>query len=290
MNELASPSVAGKILQEHNFRCRKSMGQNFLVDGNIVDKIIASARLEKDDIVVEIGAGLGVITKAAALKSEMVVAIELDKNLLLILKETLQESGNVRIVAGNALDFDFDELVQTYTGHSGSYKIIANLPYHITTPLIMHLVRGKYNISYFVLMVQAEVAERIAALPGGKDYGALSVAVQYYTKVEYLFRVPGSVFIPRPEVDSAVIRLTKREKPAVEVPDEDLFFKIVRGSFGQRRKKLLNAIGSEFSYIPRDKLRNILLAAGVDPGRRGETLRPGEFAEITRQIYSTKRV
>lgn len=285
MTDPAAPSAVRKLMEKYNFRCRKSMGQNFLVDANIVNKIISSAMLDKTDTVVEIGPGLGVITRAAALEAGNVVSLELDRDLLPILEDTLQGLDNVYIVAGDAMEADLDGAVSSRTGHSGTYKLIANLPYYITTPLIMRLLKGQFKISLYIIMVQQEVAERMAALPGGKEYGALSVAVQYYTEARYLFRVPRTVFIPRPEVDSAVVRLVRRSKPAVEVPDESLFFKIVRGSFGQRRKTILNALGAAFSNIPREKLKELLLAAGIDPGRRGETLGLTEFAEITREIY-----
>ncbi|MFZ5632192.1 MAG: 16S rRNA (adenine(1518)-N(6)/adenine(1519)-N(6))-dimethyltransferase RsmA [Bacillota bacterium] len=287
MSYLTSPSAVRKLLESYNFRCRKSMGQNFLVDANIVNKIISSALLDEDDTVVEIGPGLGVITRAAAMKAKGVVALELDRGLLPILEDTLKDLSNVSIVAGDAMEADLDAVVSSArAGYSGPYKLIANLPYYITTPLIMRLLTGGFNISLCVIMVQQEVAERIAALPGGKEYGALSVAVQYYTEARCLFRVPATVFYPRPEVDSAVVRLLRRPKPAVGVPDEDLFFKVVRGSFGQRRKTLLNALGKVFNNIPREKLGKLLQAAGIDPGRRGETLSLTEFARITREIYN----
>lgn len=284
MTDPAAPSAVRKLMERYNFRCRKSMGQNFLVDANIVNKIISSAMLDKTDTVVEIGPGLGVITRAAAARAGRVVSLELDRNLLPILEDTLQGLDNVHVVVGDAMEADLDGAVFSRTGYSGPYKLIANLPYYITTPLIMRLLKSDFKISLYVIMVQQEVAERMAALPGGKEYGALSVAVQYYTEARYLFRVPGTVFIPRPEVDSAVVRLVRRDKPAVEVPDEELFFKIVRRSFGQRRKTVLNALGTAFENISREKMKELLLSAGIDPGRRGETLGLPEFASIAREI------
>lgn len=286
MTDLAAPSAVRKLMERHGFHCRKSMGQNFLADANIVDKIISSAMLDKSDTVVEIGPGLGVITRAAAGRAGSVVSFELDRNLLPILKETLQGLDNVHVVAGDAMEVDIDKAVISCTGHKGPYKLIANLPYYITTPLIMHLIKSRFNISLFVIMVQQEVAERMAAPPGGKDYGALSVAVQFYTEVALLFRVPRTVFMPRPEVDSAVVRLAMRSKPAVDVPDEELFFRIVRGAFGQRRKTLLNALSSALDCLTRDNIKKILEGAGIDPGRRGETLSLAEFAQVTRQVHA----
>lgn len=286
MTDLFAPSAVRRLMERHGFRCRKSMGQNFLADANIVDKIISSAILDKSDTVVEIGPGLGVITRAAAGRAGSVVSFELDRNLLPILKETLQGLDNVHVVAGDAMEVDIDKAVISRTGNNGPYKLIANLPYYITTPLIMHLIKRRFNISLFVIMVQQEVAERMAAPPGGKEYGALSVAVQFYTEVALLFRVPRTVFMPRPEVDSAVVRLAARSKPAVDVPDEDLFFRIVRGAFGQRRKTLLNALSSALDCFTRDNIKKLLEDSGIDPGRRGETLSLTEFAEITRQVYA----
>jgi len=288
MIDLTAPSAVNNLMKKHNFRCRKSMGQNFLADANIVNKIVSSASVEKDDVVVEIGPGLGVITQAAAVMAKSVIALELDRSLPPILEETLQGLDNVYVVTGDAMETNFDDMVKGIAGHGGQYKIIANLPYYITTPLIMRLIKSRFNMSLCVVMVQQEVAERMAALPGGKDYGALSVAVQYHTEVQYLFKVPRTVFIPRPEVDSAVVMLTTRPFPPVETPDEELFFKIVRGSFGQRRKTLLNSLGAAFSDIPREKLKGLLQNAGIDPLRRGETLNLEEFAGIAREIHYSK--
>ncbi len=285
MIDPAAPSAVMELMERHGFRCRRSKGQNFLVDANIVNKIISAADLDKSDTVVEIGPGMGVITRAAALRAGKVVALELDGALLPVLEETLKGLDNVRVVIGDAVEADLDSAVLGLAGHAGRYKLIANLPYYITTPLIMRLLKSRFNISLYVVMVQQEVAERMAALPGGRDYGALSVAVQYYTRVRYLFRVPRTVFIPRPEVDSAVVLLARRDGPAVKVPDEELFFKVVRGAFGQRRKTLLNALGAVFEGMGREKLKNMLLNAGIDPGRRGETLGLDEFARITGEIY-----
>jgi len=288
MIDLTAPSAVNNLMKKHNFRCRKSMGQNFLADANIVNKIVSSASVEKDDVVVEIGPGLGVITQAAAVMAKSVIALELDRSLPPILEETLQGLDNVYVVTGDAMETNFDDMVKGIAGHGGQYKIIANLPYYITTPLIMRLIKSRFNMSLCVVMVQQEVAERMAALPGGKDYGALSVAVQYHTEVQYLFKVPRTVFIPRPEVDSAVVMLTTRPSPPVETPDEELFFKIVRGSFGQRRKTLLNSLGAAFSDIPWEKLKGLLQNAGIDPLRRGETLNLEEFAGIAREIHYSK--
>ncbi|NTW05535.1 MAG: 16S rRNA (adenine(1518)-N(6)/adenine(1519)-N(6))-dimethyltransferase RsmA [Peptococcaceae bacterium] len=288
MADLTAPSDVRKIMEKNDFRIKKRLGQNFLVDANIVDKIINSADLNNQDMVVEIGPGMGVITKAAARRACKVIALEIDESLELILDETLADLKNTEIIYADAMNINIDKLVAERVRGSGSYKIIANLPYYITSPLIMHILENKFNFSIMVIMIQQEVAQRISALPGTKEYGALSVAVQYYTEVKYLFKVPGTVFIPRPEVESAVIRLKKRDTPPVEVPDEGLFFKVVKGAFGQRRKTLLNALGSAFG-LPKDDLKEILLVAGIEDSRRGETLSLLEFAKVTQGIYEHKK-
>ncbi len=287
MVDLASPSGAKSLIDKHGFRIKKGLGQNFLVDSNIVEKILSSAGLDCRDTVVEIGPGLGVITKAAAARAGKVLALEIDKKLAPLLEESLQGFKNAQVIYCDAMDSDIDRIVWQYAGSKGEYKIIANLPYYITTPLIMHLLESGFNFSLMIIMVQLEVAQRIAALPGSKEYGALSVAVQYYTEAKFLFKVPKTVFMPRPEVDSAVIRLVKRDKPAVEVPDEALFFKIIKGAFGQRRKTVLNALAAAFD-LSRDDMKKILDLAGIEPSRRGETLSLDEFANIARKMHSNK--
>lgn len=282
--DLTAPSLVKNLMERYKFRCRKSLGQNFLVDANIVNKIVDAACVTENDTVLEIGPGLGVLTRAAAQKAAKVLAVEVDRGLVPILGDTLADLKNVQLVQGDALSIDFNRLLQQNGGAAGApgeFKILANLPYYITTPLIMHILKSKFNFSLMVIMIQQEVAARLKAAPGGKDYGSLTVAVRYHTEVEYLFKVPRTVFIPRPEVDSAVVRLTRRAKPAVEVPDPDLLFRVVRGAFGQRRKTLLNALGSAFTDISRGSLEEILTSAGINPGRRGETLSLEEFASVS---------
>jgi 16S rRNA (adenine1518-N6/adenine1519-N6)-dimethyltransferase len=292
MSDIAMPSQVKALMAKHHLRCRKSLGQNFLVDGNIVNKIVGSVGLAGDDTVVEIGPGLGVLTRVAAEAAGKVMAVEIDRNLVSVLGETLSGLDNVEVVNRNALEVDFDRLVygdRAGAGANKPYLILANLPYYITTPLILHILNGGFNYKLMVIMIQQEVARRLDASPGGKDYGALTVAVGYHARVEYLFRVPPTVFIPRPEVDSAVVRLSRREKPAVDVMDEKLFFKVVRGAFGQRRKTILNALGSAFQSPGREALAGILNDSGIDPGRRGETLSLEEFAGVTNRLYPVVR-
>ncbi|WP_258361034.1 16S rRNA (adenine(1518)-N(6)/adenine(1519)-N(6))-dimethyltransferase RsmA [Moorella sulfitireducens (nom. illeg.)] len=284
MNSVATPGKTLALIREKGLVPRKSRGQNFLVDSNIVRKIAVAAGLGPDDIVIEIGPGLGALTQELLKQAGMVIAVEIDGDLISALEENLKDKDNLRLVAGDALKINFDELVARYKGEEGgrlpTYKLVANLPYYITTPLLMHLLTGKFNITESVLMVQAEVGYRMLALPGSKDYGALSVAVQYYTEPAIIFKVPRTVFYPRPEVDSLVVKLTRRTDPPVQVEDEEFFFRVVRAAFNQRRKTLVNALGS--LGLDRPQLLNAVMAAGIDPRRRGETLSIEDFAVLSK--------
>lgn len=290
MSDLTSPSEIRTIMRRYNFRTRKSLGQNFLADGNIVKKIASAAQIASGDLVVEIGPGLGTLTRELAAGAQRVVCVEVDEALLPILRETLDDLDNVSLIHGDAMKVDFDRIAASASeglwGHGAKkYKLAANLPYYITTPLLMRLLTENFNLDLLVIMIQLEVAARLTASPGSKDYGALSVAVQYYTVPELVFRVPASVFIPRPEVDSAVVRLTRRDKPAVAIPDEKLFFKLVKGAFGQRRKTLLNALSGAGLGLNKSVWEEVLRDAGIDPVRRGETLSLEEFAALTRTCW-----
>jgi len=287
--QTTSPSAIRSIMQRHGISCRKSLGQNFLTDKNIIEKIIAAAELKDTDLVVEIGPGLGALTAQIALAAEKVIAVEVDRGLIAALAEVLEELQNVEIVQDDALKTDFDLLIGERTGGlygkgAKKYKLMANLPYYITSPIIMHLLMARFNISMMVIMIQAEVAERLAASPGSKAYGALSLAVQYFTEPEILFRVPRTVFYPKPGVDSAVVRLSVRSEPAVTVRDETAFFKTVRAAFGKRRKTLLNALTGSIIGIDRETCLRALKNSGIDPVRRGETLSLAEFATLTESI------
>jgi len=284
--EISSPAAARAIMQRYGIAARKSLGQNFLIDRNIIKKIVAAAEMTPDDLVVEIGPGLGALTVQAARGAGRVLAVELDRGLIPALAEILAGVENVEVIQGDALEVDFDGLVAGRTGGAfgrggKKYKLLANLPYYITTPILMRLLLERFNIALMIIMVQQEVAARMAAAPGGKDYGALSVAVQYFAEPEALFRVPGTVFSPPPGVDSAVIRLLARPVPAVAVRDEETFFKVVRAAFGRRRKTLLNSLAGSGLGPGKETWRRILAGAGIDPGRRGETLTLAEFASIT---------
>ncbi|OPZ74977.1 MAG: Ribosomal RNA small subunit methyltransferase A [Firmicutes bacterium ADurb.Bin456] len=284
--EINSPSAVKAIMSQYGLACRKSLGQNFLVDQNITNKIIGAAGLKELDLVVEIGPGLGALTLPAARRAAKVLAVEVDRGLLPVLAEVLEGPGNIEVIGADALEVDYDELVEKKTGGAygkgtGSYKLLSNIPYAITSPLLIHLLTGHFNFSLMVIMVQLEVAARLVADPGTPDYGALSVIVQYYTKPEKLFRVPRTVFYPLPGVDSSVLRLVLRHRPAVDVRSEEDFFKVVRAAFGQRRKTLLNSLAGSGLALTKEAWQVILGQAGVDPRRRGETLSLQEFAAIT---------
>lgn len=295
MPELTSSQNIKEILSRFNFQFHKELGQNFLLDGNIIRKIINSANLSDDDVVVEIGPGAGTLTSVLARYVRKVIAVELDLRLLPILKETLGEIDNVDLVFEDALKVDYDKLINhkckdlpIYSQRP--YKVVSNLPYSITTPILMYLLRKKFNFSSLILMVQREVSSRLISVPGSKDYGPLSVVVQYYTVPEVQFMVPRTVFYPRPDVESAVVLLAKREAPLVKVPEEDLFFSLVRGAFGQRRKTILNALsgGHLIPELNRQQWKEIIQFAGIDPCRRGETLKLKEFSDICWRCWEYK--
>lgn len=280
MKKLYSPAVIKEVMAKHNISFHKSLGQNFLIDGNMVRAIADAADLSPSDLVVEIGPGIGTLTQELAERAGRVAAVELDRGLLPVLAETLQAYPNVQVVSGDALQVDFNDLVLSSGWIGTEFKIVGNLPYYITTPLIMHVLEQGFNFSVFVLMVQKEVAQRIVAAPGTKNYGVLSLAVQYYTVPELALKVPRTVFMPRPEVDSAVLKLVRRRVPAVQVVDEVMLFKIIRAAFGQRRKTLLNALTNACLGSSKEELSTVCAAVGIDPGRRGETLSMEEFGAL----------
>ena len=285
MRPLTSPKVIKDIIGKYNFRFSKSLGQNFLIDGNIVEKIVDGAGIIQDDGVLEIGPGIGTLTQELIDRARRVVAVEIDKNLLPVLEETLGSPSNLSIVHGDILKTDIAGLVDEFF-EGKDFKVVANLPYYITTPIIMRFLEEQLPFTSLTVMVQKEVAQRMAAEPGEKEYGALSVAVQYYTNPRMVCKVPASVFMPKPKVDSMVINLERRDSPPAEVDDRDIFFKVVRTAFAKRRKTLLNNLTSgELGEWSREKILEALEAAGVDPQRRGETLSIQEFAGIANNIH-----
>ena len=251
----------------------KKLGQNFLIDARIVQGIVEAAEIEPGDRVLEIGPGIGTLTQGLAEAGADVTAVELDKKLPAVLKETLKAYDNVRIVPGDILKVNIPEIMG-----EAPFKVAANLPYYITTPILMTLLERRLPITHMVTMVQKEVAERMTAKPGSRIYGALSVAVQYYTEPEIVLDVPPRSFVPAPEVMSVVVSCRVRKEPAVAVQDEKLFFRVVKAAFGQRRKTLMNALkGGGFS---KEAVRDALEQSGIDPTRRGETLTLEEFGRL----------
>ena len=271
---IASPQVTQHILNRFKLRADKKLGQNFLIDENVVRQIVAAAELSEADTVLEVGPGIGTLTQGLAESKARVVAVELDTRLLPVLATTLNGYDNVRVVHGDILKVNIMEEVG-----APSFKVCANLPYYITTPIIFALLEKRLPMERLVAMVQKEVAERMAAQPGGKEYGALSVAIQYYTEPKIAFIVPPTSFIPAPAVDSAVIVCKRREKPPVEVCDEGLFFRVVKAAFSLRRKMLSNSLKN--MGIKSEQVAKWLELAGVDGMRRAETLSLEDFAKLT---------
>lgn len=271
---IASPQVTNHILHRFKLRADKKLGQNFLIDEDVVRRIVEAAELSADDTVLEVGPGIGTLTQGLAESGAEVVAVELDKRLLPVLATTLDGYDNVRVVNGDILQVD---IMQTVA--ASVFKVCANLPYYITTPIIFALLEKRLPMERLVAMVQKEVAERMAAKPGGREYGALSVAIQYYTEPEIAFTVPPSSFIPAPAVDSAVIVCKRREKPPVEVCDEALFFRVVKAAFSLRRKMISNSLKN--MGITSEQCTKWLQLAGIDGKRRAETLSLQDFAALT---------
>ncbi|QOS98509.1 16S rRNA (adenine(1518)-N(6)/adenine(1519)-N(6))-dimethyltransferase RsmA [Brevibacterium sp. JNUCC-42] len=284
--DIATPTRTREVIEKYGFSLKKSLGQNFLTDINILHNIIDAAELSKDKAVIEIGPGIGALTEQLCRAAGKVMAIEIDQRLLPILEETLSPYDNITVVHGDVLKLDVVALIEQHLSGCTGVSVVANLPYYVTTPILMGLLESGIQLDHIVVMIQKEVAERIAAKPGTKDYGSLSVAAQFYAETSVEMIVPASVFIPRPNVDSAVIKLAIRKQPIVEVADEELFFRIVRASFAQRRKTLLNNLVS--NYFGKEKKEQALQAleeANILPSRRGETLSIQEFATLANTIH-----
>lgn len=274
-----------EILQKHHFNFQKKFGQNFLIDGNILEKIVDAAQITEDDCVLEIGPGIGTMTQYLAERAKSVIAVEIDKNLIPVLQETLSPYDNVKVIHDDILKVDIDRIVQEENGGK-PIKVAANLPYYITTPIIMALFENHIALRSITIMVQKEVADRMQAMPGTKDYGALSLAVRYYAKPEIIMKVPASCFMPRPNVDSAVIRLTRYEKPLVEAVDENWLFAVIRASFNQRRKTLLNGLSNAGNLgISKEKIAEAIAQMGLSPKVRGETLTLEQFIELSNYLF-----
>ena len=282
VKHLGNPTNTIEILDKYGFSFQKKYGQNFLIDENVVRKIVREAGVTKDDFVLEIGPGIGTMTQILCEEAREVVAVEIDKKLIPILEnDTLSYYNNVTVINEDVLKLDIVKLAAEHN-NSEPIKVVANLPYYITTPIVMGLFESKVPLDSITIMVQKEVADRMQVGPGTKDYGALSLAVQYYAKPQVVLTVPASCFMPRPNVDSAVIRLTRYEEPPVQVKDEKMLFKIIRASFNQRRKTLQNGLNnsSELNFT-KDQIAAAIAEAGFSPSVRGEALTLEQFAKLT---------
>ena len=278
---LSSSKITGEIIKKYDFKMTKSLGQNFLINENILDNIIESANINNNDVVLEIGTGIGTLTQRLCEKAKKVIAVEIDKNLIPILNETLSDYNNITIINKDILKTDINEELKNLSIHQ-KIKVVANLPYYITTPIIMKVLEDKVDVDCMVLMLQKEVADRMNAIPSTKDYGSLSIAVQYYCDTSIVCKVPKSSFIPEPNVDSLVLKLVVNEKRKVDIEDEDLFFKIVRGSFSKRRKTILNSLSNYEDLGDKEKIQKLLEISEIDSKRRGETLSIYEFANLAK--------
>ncbi|MBF0700253.1 16S rRNA (adenine(1518)-N(6)/adenine(1519)-N(6))-dimethyltransferase RsmA [Streptococcus danieliae] len=287
---IADYSVTRAVLERHGFTFKKSFGQNFLTDTNILQKIVDSAELSREVNVIEIGPGIGALTEFLAEQAAEVMAFEIDERLIPILGETLSAFDNVQVVQADILKVNLAEQISRFRNPDLPIKVVANLPYYITTPILMHLLESGIPFAEFIVMMQKEVADRISAQPGTKDYGSLSVAVQYYMEAKVAFIVPRTVFVPAPNVDSAILKMTRLPQPAVEVADEDFYFKLVKASFHHRRKTLWNNLQAYFGKDPetKDWLTRSLEVAGIAPSVRGETLGLAEFASLARALEAEK--
>ena len=281
MNQkLSDPKKTIEVIQKYQFAFQKRFGHNFLIDAHVLEKIVSAAGITKDDCVLEIGPGIGTMTQYLAESAGQVIAVEIDTNLLPILTDTLKDYSNVKVINQDILKVDINELVKEYN-NGRPIKVVANLPYYITTPIIMGLFESNVPIDNITVMVQKEVADRMQVGPGSKDYGALSLAVQYYASPYIVANVPPNCFIPRPNVGSAVIRLTRYQEPPVQVKDPKLMFKLIRASFNQRRKTLQNGLNNspEVSFS-KEEITKAIESLGVSPSVRGEALSLEQFAQL----------
>ena len=285
---LGNPQNTIEVLQKYNFSFQKKFGQNFLIDTHVLDKIIQSANITEDDMVLEIGPGIGTMTQYLAQAAGKVIAVEIDKNLIPILEDTLSGYDNVRVINEDVLKLDLKKIADE-ENNGKPVKVVANLPYYITTPIIMGLFESHVPVDSITVMVQKEVADRMQTGPGSKDYGALSLAVQYYAKPEIVANVPPNCFMPRPKVGSAVIRLTRHQNPPVTAKDEKLMFRIIRASFNQRRKTLANGLknSQELNYT-KEQVESAITECGLPLNIRGEALTLEQFAKLSDIFHDMK--
>ncbi|SDI81853.1 16S rRNA (adenine(1518)-N(6)/adenine(1519)-N(6))-dimethyltransferase RsmA [Streptococcus equinus] len=279
---IADYSVTRAVLERHGFTFKKSFGQNFLTDTNILQKIVDTAEIDKNVNVIEIGPGIGALTEFLVENAAEVMAFEIDDRLIPILADTLRDFDNVKVINEDILKSDLQSRIKEFANPDLPIKVVANLPYYITTPILMHLIESKIPFAEFVVMMQKEVADRISAEPNTKAYGSLSIAVQYYMTAKVAFIVPRTVFVPAPNVDSAILKMTRREEPLVKVKDEDFFFRVAKISFVHRRKTLWNNLTSHFGKAEetKAKLEKALEIAEIKPSIRGEALSIADFAKL----------
>jgi 16S rRNA (adenine1518-N6/adenine1519-N6)-dimethyltransferase len=284
--DIATPIRTQEILKKYGFSFKKSLGQNFLIDPNVLRNIVSHANLTKESAAIEIGPGIGALTEHLARTAGHVVAFEIDQRLLPVLEDTLSPYDNVSVIHSDILKANVLDVMKEKLSGYQDVMVVANLPYYVTTPILIKLLMEKLPIRGMVVMMQKEVADRITAVPSTKAYGSLSIAIQYYMKAEIAMMVPKTVFIPQPNVDSAVIRLTRHEKAIVSVKDEDFLFTVSRASFAQRRKTILNNLQSQLpnGKANKDLILQALEQAGIDPTRRGETLSIEEFAGLADEL------
>ena len=280
--DFISPAEIKRIASRYGFVFKKGLGQNFLSSQSVLEEIADSAEIENEGVI-EIGPGFGVLTNELAKRAEKVLALEIDERLIPILRDTLSEYDNVKVINKDVLKTDIAELIKSEFGDR-RVSVAANLPYYITTPIITSLIENRLPLKNLVVMIQKEVADRITAQPGTKDYGAISVLCQFYTKPELICNVGAELFVPPPKVDSAVVKMAFRDEPAVEVKDEKMFFRTVKAAFSQRRKTLLNCLAANFP-INKSDLTQIMESVDISPSRRGETLLLEEFAKLAEAIY-----
>ena len=286
--DIATPIRTKEILNKYGFSFKKSLGQNFLIDPNILRNIVSHANLTKDSGAIEVGPGIGALTEHLARAAKKVVSFEIDQRLLPVLEDTLSPYDNVKIVHSDILKADVEKVIKEEMTGIEDIMVVANLPYYVTTPILLKLLNDRLPIRGFVVMMQKEVADRITAKPGTKEYGSLSIAIQYYVTAEVAMVVPKTVFMPQPNVDSAVIRLIKHDEPPVKVIDEDFLFEVTRASFAQRRKTILNNLQSGLpdGKEKKDKILEALEKCNIDPKRRGETLSIVEFGKLADTLYA----
>ncbi|MBI4744070.1 MAG: 16S rRNA (adenine(1518)-N(6)/adenine(1519)-N(6))-dimethyltransferase RsmA [Actinobacteria bacterium] len=282
---IVHPAVTKEILKKYNIKLSKSLGQNFLIDQNTLKKIVNAAELSKDDVILEVGPGIGALTESLAEQAKKVIAIEYDRNLLRVLKDVFVDFKNIDLIYADALKYDFSQL----NGENQPNKVVSNLPYNIAAPLVLKILENVPQIKEFIIMVQKEVGDRMAAVPCTKDYGILSLKIQYFSEVKFLFNVSRKVFLPQPNVDSIVLRVNRCEKPKILVENQDFFFKLINIVFSQRRKTLKNVIfdGFKVSAEGKETVLEAFSKAQIDSARRAETLDLSEFGRLSDSLAKT---